>query len=118
MYKQYRAVYKTGLTASLNNKLHILFSFPHYHSSEIAPTTLKLLFIVTNTPASSKSPTRNLYPFLSLHNEVLCNLIRLWALPILPVCHILNSYLLIPSTTKHDQAPPSITGSPKYSDSA
>ena len=62
--------------------------FPHYHSSEITPTTLKLLFIVTKIPASSKSPTRNLYSFLSLCNEVLCDLVRLWAPPILPVCFI------------------------------
>ena len=46
---------------------------------------LKLLFIITKTPASSKSPTRNSYPFLSLHNKVLCDLVRLWAPPILSV---------------------------------
>ena len=46
---------------------------------------LKLPFIVTKTPAPNKSPTRNSYSFLSLRNKVLCDLVRLWTLPILSV---------------------------------
>ena len=34
------------------------------------------------------------------------------------ICHIPNFHLCIPSLTKHDQAPPSITASPDYSDLA